>query len=238
VAAFGVELMTTLQFDLPDGSVLGLQPARLVIAGWTGRDAAAIEHHIEELERLGVPRPSTVPLYYRASRALLTQADEVEMLGTASSGEAEPVLLRHHGRWWLTVGSDHTDREVETHAVDVSKQMCAKPLARQAWAWDEVADRADTLLLQSEIFEGGRWVTYQHGPLAKIRPLPALAAGLPADVPVADGLLMFCGTLAAVPRADGVAIRPAARMRIALIDSAAGRRIEHEYRVTPLPRVA
>jgi hypothetical protein len=227
-----------LHFDTPDGAPLALQPTRLVIAGWTGRDGAAIEHHIEELERLGVPRPSTVPLYYRASRTLLTQDDELEMLGGASSGEAEPVLLRHGGRWWLTVGSDHTDREVESYAVDVSKQLCAKPVARQAWAWDSVAERADALVLRSEIFEGGAWVTYQEGPLAKIRPLPSLLAGLPADVPVADGLLMFCGTLGALPRADGVGIRPAARMRIEIVDGSTGRRLQHTYGVTPLPRVA
>ena len=227
-----------LHFDTPDGAVLALEPTRLVIAGWTGRDSAAIEPHIEELERLGVPRPSTVPLYYRAARTLLTQDEEVEMLGAASSGEAEPVLLRHAGRWWLTLGSDHTDREVETYAVDVSKQLCAKPLARQAWAWDEVAERADSLTLRSEIFEDGRWVTYQEGTLAKIRPLLALVAGLPADVPVADGLLMFCGTLGALPRADGVGIRPAEHMRIEIVDGSTDRRLQHTYRVTPLPRVA
>jgi hypothetical protein len=230
--------MTTLQFTTPDGAVLALQPTRLVIAGWTGRDSAAIEHHIEELARLGVPRPSTVPLYYRAASMLLTQDDTVEMLGSASSGEAEPVLLRHGGRWWLTLGSDHTDREVETYAVDVSKQLCAKPLARQAWAWDDVADHADSLVLRSEIFEDGRWVTYQEGLLAKIRPLLSLAAGLPTDVPVADGLLMFCGTLGALPRADGLGIRPAEHMRIEIVDGSTGHRLSHTYRVTPLPRVA
>ena len=39
----------------------------LIIAGWAGRDQQAIEHHIEELAALGVPRPSAVPLYYRGA---------------------------------------------------------------------------------------------------------------------------------------------------------------------------
>ena len=30
----------------------------LVIAGWTGRDVAALEHHIEELKAIGVQPPS------------------------------------------------------------------------------------------------------------------------------------------------------------------------------------
>ena len=31
--------------------------AHLVIAGWAGRDKAALESHIAELEQAGVPRP-------------------------------------------------------------------------------------------------------------------------------------------------------------------------------------
>ena len=60
--------MTNLSFDIGAGQTLNVQPTRLVIAGWTGRDAAGIQHHIEELAALGVPRPSTVPLYYRGAR--------------------------------------------------------------------------------------------------------------------------------------------------------------------------
>lgn len=258
-----------LRFALPEGGELRVVPTRLAIAGWTGRDSAAVEHHIEELAKLGVPRPSTVPLYYRAARSLLTQDDELEMLGDASSGEVEPVLLRAQRRWWLTVGSDHTDRAFEAHAVDASKQLCGKPLAREAWAWDDVAAHADKLLLRSRIHEGGEWVTYQEGPLARIRPLMSLAAGLPADLrgagdavamtgasvadgatatasdaagtasDVHDGLVLFCGTLAAIPRtADGTAVRPAPRMQLELLDPVRQRRLHHEVRVTPLPRVA
>ena len=228
-------MMSVLKFRVEGGSPFEVQPSRLVVAGWTGRDTAAVEHHIEELAAIGVPRPSSVPLYYRLTRSLLTQVHALEMLGTASSGEAEPVLVRHAGRWWLTVGSDHTDRAAEVHSVAVSKQMCAKPLASSAWAWDEVAARADTITLRSEIYEGEHWVTYQQGPMAGLRPLQSLIDGLPADVPVAEGLVLFCGTLAAVPRKDGVAIRPAVRMRVELLDG--NRHIKHEYSVKSLPMV-
>jgi hypothetical protein len=36
-----------------------------VIAGWTGRDAAAVEKHIKELEVLGVKPPATTPFLSR-----------------------------------------------------------------------------------------------------------------------------------------------------------------------------
>ncbi|MDQ2780124.1 MAG: DUF2848 domain-containing protein [Pseudomonadota bacterium] len=226
-----------LRFET-DGAAFDFEAAQLVVAGWTGRDRAAIEHHIDELARLGVPRPSTVPLYYRLARSLLTQDATIEALGSASSGEAEPVLLRHAGRWWLTLGSDHTDRAAEAHSVALSKQLCAKPLARVAWDWDELAARADQLLLRSSILEDGHWVVYQHGALSAITALADLVSGLPDDVVVSDGLVLFCGTLGAIANQAGVAIRSAGAMRLELIDPPAARQITHEYHITALPMVA
>jgi len=228
--------MTVLRFDVDQGAPVDLQPKQLVIAGWTGRDRASIDHHIDELAAIGVPRPSSVPLYYRVAAALLTQAPRIEVLGAGSSGEVEPVLVRAQGRWWLTVGSDHTDRDAERAGVALSKQLCAKPVASSAWDWERLAARADAIGLRSEIFEHGRWVRYQDGALASIRPLPQLIAGLPADAPVADGLVLFCGTLGALPDAAGRGVRPAARMRLQLIDG--DRALTHEYATTPLPQVA
>src|ERR1700759_2491713 len=36
----------------------------LVVAGWTGRDPAAVEKHIKELEALGVKRPGPPPTFF------------------------------------------------------------------------------------------------------------------------------------------------------------------------------
>ncbi|MEO6362145.1 MAG: DUF2848 family protein, partial [Caldimonas sp.] len=90
----------------------------------------------------------------------------------------------------------------------------------------------------SEIFEDGDWVAYQEGTLAAIRPLQSLVDGLPADVPVVDGLVLFCGTFGAIANAAGAGVRPAERMRLALVDPATSRRLEHEYCVVGLPQVA
>ena len=92
------------------GTQIDVDIADLVIAGWTGRNADAVQHHIDELARLGVQPPSQVPLFYRVSSTLLVQAPEIEVLGTATSGEIEPLLINHEGTVWLGLGSDHTDR--------------------------------------------------------------------------------------------------------------------------------
>ena len=109
----------------------------LVIAGWTGRDVAALEHHIEELKAIGVQPPSRVPLYYRVATSLLTQADSIEVLGDDTSGEAEPVLVGTPDRLWVTVGSDHTDRKLETYVVAPSKQVCRKLVGCSALLFED-----------------------------------------------------------------------------------------------------
>jgi len=101
----------------------------LVIAGWTGRDVAALEKHIRELEAIGVRRPKTTPIFYRVAAALLTGDDAIEVLGYRSSGEAECVVYSFDGGLFVGVGSDHTDRQAEAVGVSLSKQMCAKPVS-------------------------------------------------------------------------------------------------------------
>ena len=124
-------LLLRLFFTINPGSARRtVQIDHLVVAGWTGRDKAAVEKHIAELEAIGVKRPATTPIFYRASAVRVTTDDAIEALGNASSGEAEFVLLQHGGRLWVGTGSDHTDREVEKYGVSVSKQMCDKPIAQ------------------------------------------------------------------------------------------------------------
>jgi hypothetical protein len=43
----------------------------LVAVGWTGRNVAALEAHIKELEAPGVARPRSVPIFYRNAASLL-----------------------------------------------------------------------------------------------------------------------------------------------------------------------
>lgn len=199
-----------------------------VIAGWTGRDKAAVEKHIRELEDLGVRRPAQTPVFYRVAAARLTTADIVEVSGGASSGEVEFVLLEQDGRLWVGVGSDHTDREVETYGVTVSKQMCDKPIASEFWLLADVEDHWDSLILRSFIVEGGRRTLYQEGSVAAmLAPRDLLAQW--GDGGLSEGTLMFCGTLAARG-----GIRPSSSFEFELEDPVRKRKISHGYAVVEL----
>src|ERR1700731_3204565 len=78
---------------------------RTLIAGWTGRDVAALEKHIRELEAIGVKRPKTTPIFYRVAASLLTSDNTIEVLGDQSSGEAECVVYGRDDGLFVGLGS-------------------------------------------------------------------------------------------------------------------------------------
>lgn len=203
---------------------------RLVIAGWTGRDPVARDKHIAELEALGINKPATTPIYYRVAAARLTTADRIEVSGGESSGEVEFVLLASGGRTYVGVGSDHTDRKVETYGVTVSKQMCDKPIAAVVWPLDEVADHWDRLILRAFATIGGARVLYQEGTLDGMLPVADLIARGFEGGALPDGCALFGGTFAAKG-----GIRPANRFAFELQDPVLGRVIRHGYDVVELP---
>jgi Protein of unknown function (DUF2848) len=205
--------------------------ADLVIAGWTGRDAEAVEKHIAELEAIGVKRPPAAPCFYRVSAALLTTGPGIQASGPDSSGEVEFVLYGSEHGMLVGVGSDHTDRKVETHDVTVSKQMCFKPVSASVWRMDDVAAHWDHLMLRSWAWVDGQRRLYQEGPVSNMRPPADLVSrwtGNRETLP--HGAAMFCGTLAVQ---GGIAA--ADRFEMELADPVLDRVIRHEYTITALP---
>jgi hypothetical protein len=205
----------------------------LVIAGWTGRDPHKVQEHIEELAALGVAPPPSTPCFYRAGVETLTTSPLIDCLGAESSGEAEFIILvDEDGSWWVGLGSDHTDRKVESYSITVSKQMCPKPVAPVLWSFEDVADHWDSLQIRSWVDDGAGRVPYQEGSVAAMRdPRDTVAAyeaqGFGALQP---GTIMFGGTL---PALGG--IRPRREFFMALHDPVQNRSIEHSYTARWLP---
>lgn len=205
----------------------------LIIAGWAGRDEAAIEHHIEELAAIGVPRPSTTPLYYRVAAQTLTQSDDLVVLGPDSSGEVEPVVVAMADGLWIGIGSDHTDRKAEAAGIALSKQLCGKPVGRDLWAYAEVEGHWDQLILRSWATINGERVLYQDSPVSSLRtPRDLIRRHTGLDT-LPAGTLMFCGT----PGAIG-GIRPATRFEMELKDPVLNRSLTHGYDIPVLPVIS
>jgi hypothetical protein len=222
-----------LTFTVEDkgaGTPLTLAIDKAVIAGWTGRDPAARDKHIAELEAIGIARPASTPIYYRCSARRITLEDRIEVSGENSSGEVEFVLIGWQGRIFVGCGSDHTDRKVEAYSVTVSKQMCDKPVASVLWELEDVIGHWDQMILRSWAVIDGARVLYQEGTLDAMLPVKDLidrgfgGKGLP------DGCVMFGGTFAAKG-----GIRPASRFEFELEDPVLKRKISHGYDVIEMP---
>lgn len=224
-----------LQFDRIGKSSadrISIEIDTLVIAGWAGRDSAAIEHHIEELAAIGVPRPSTTPLYYRVAAQTLTQADQLVVLGPDSSGEIEPIVVATVDGLWIGIGSDHTDRKAEAVGIALSKQLCGKPVGRELWSYIDIEDHWDQLVLRSWATIDGARMLYQESAVSSLRtPRDLIRRYAEADT-LQPGTLMFCGT----PSAIG-GIRPAARFEMELYDPVLKRSLNHGYAIEALPVV-
>ena len=223
-----------LQFVFLEGGAVQARTvniSEMIIAGWTGRDSQAVEQHIAELEAMGVPRPRSTPCFYRVSTDLLTTKEHIQVVGTDSSGEVEFFIIKLDDGLWVGVGSDHTDRKVESYNVTVSKQLCAKPIAPKLWRYDDLKNHWDQLLLRAYRHTGTSRHLYQEGPVTTMlapEDLMARYAQDSSDLPL--GAVMFCGTLAVVGGIQG-----AETFGIEMEDPVLKRVISHQYRVETLP---
>ena len=227
--------MPVLTFERRSGGVrdtVTFAATNLIVAGWTGTDEKGLQHHIEELAALGVPPPSSVPVFYRNAVSNVMQVDRLQVLGPDTSGEVEPVVLAMADGLWLTVGSDHTDRKAEAMGIALSKQLCGKVVGTVAWRLADVADRWDRLIIRAHATINGKRVLYQEGTLKSLRHPTDLIGRYDAGRPLAAGTVMMGGTMSAIG-----GIRPATRFEMEIEDPASAARLTHAYDIEVLPFV-
>jgi 4-hydroxyphenylacetate 3-monooxygenase len=211
-----------------NGRAVEFSPARLVVAGFTGRDETSVRRHINELAALGVPAPTDVPAFYPVELSQLTFGSLIAVDGAETSGEVEPVLYNTPSGWFVGVGSDHTDRRLERTSIALSKQRCPKVASLKVLPLEEVEDRWQSLRLRS--FADG--VAYQDAPLDELLP-PRTVLELLVQQHGSDhtGLVLFLGT---VPVLDAK-LRFAASYRVELADAAGVPILSHVYRLQQAP---
>lgn len=222
--------MPAFTFNLIGHGPVSFEIRQLVIAGWTGRDMATVEHHIAELEAIGVKRPNSVPCFYRVASALLSTDDAIQVAGNDSSGETEFVLFSTEHGLLVGIGSDHTDRKVESYGVTVSKQMCGKPIGSNLWRWSEVAAHWDEVQMRTWRERNGERELYQAGPVSRMLAPGDLILRYTAAKQLPLGTAMFCGTQAIIGEMGfGDAFE------LELYDPKLDRRLQHRYAVQTLP---
>jgi hypothetical protein len=218
--------MYLMEYALQNGGEVTFPVKNSACIGYSGRNQEMVKKHIEELALEGIAPPPSIPMVYPVSNILVTQDEEIHVLGKKTSGEVEFVLLIHNGKKYVTLGSDHTDRELEAYSIPYAKQATPKPIAREAWLLDEVIDHWDELQLKCEIFKDHNWIAYQDGHVTAnlaIDDILKFADSKQAIDP--EGTILFCGT---VPILGGQFIFGDG-FRLTLTDPVLGRTIKHEY---------
>ena len=198
------------------GEPLRFTARRLLIAGFTGRDPEAVQHHVDELAKEGVPPPKRVPDVFVANPTTLQIGGTVWAYDSLSSGEIEYALLVGRADIYVCLGSDHTDRGLEALSIDKSKQVYPRVLSREAWRLDELLDRWDDLGLRSEVGDERGLTGYQMGMLGQLiwpeKLLELIGPSASAGTAVFSGTLpVVGGSLRYEPLFEGVLSEPDGR---------------------------
>lgn len=151
------------------GEEIDFEVSRMVNAGYTGRDQESVKRHIEELKKEGIPAPESTPTAYEVITKLIYTDDEIEVVGEKTSGEAEFVLLCTDRDVYVGVGSDHTDRELESVSIIKSKQICPNIISKYVWDLKDVRKDWDGMILRSWVRnDQGEKILYQEAFLSSI----------------------------------------------------------------------
>jgi 4-hydroxyphenylacetate 3-monooxygenase len=200
-----------------------------LVAGYTGRDAAAVQAHIDELAAIGVAPPPEVPMFYSVDAATMnSDAEYVDSSMSLTSGEVEPVYIRHAGVYYIGIGSDHTDRDLERTDIADSKRACPKPVSHEVIRVGSLADLEAFSLDDATARSTVDGKLYQEGRLSGLRTPYEISTRLIDRLGLVDADNFVClgGT---VPLLDG-AFTAGERWHIE-IELADGTRLAHEYRM-------
>lgn len=202
---------------------------RMYNLGSATRDPDVAVAHQQEVADSGihiafdVPAPRIYPIALHA----LTTDEELFVQTEKTSGEVE-IVLHMADQLYVGVGSDHTDRALETVSIPGSKQACANHVAPVFWPYEEMHDAWDNCVMRSWV--DGR--LYQDvGVNAFIRPedILAILRARVSNVPERD-FTVFCGTIVSVDKALGFGTKWSYEMEAP--DS--GRRIGSAYSVVDI----
>jgi hypothetical protein len=193
--------MKTMQFCLETNGreeEIHFEMRRMVNAGYTGRDQEKVRKHIEELKKEGVPAPELTPTAYEMITQLVYFDEEIEVVGERTSGEAEYILLCSGEEVYVGVGSDHTDRELESVSIIKSKQVCPNIMSDRLWRLKEIRKDWDEIILRGWVKnEEGERVLYQEALLSAMMTPEDLMGFVKnrLDDKNLNGMVIFSGTI-------------------------------------------
>ncbi len=196
---------------------------KIICAGFTGRNQNLVLQHIHELEKLGIKSPKSTPTSYILPDSLISTSNQISVSGNQNSGEAEAVILIDKNKWYVTIGSDHTDRKIEQVDFHKSKLVCPKIISNIVWDYTDVKNHWDNLIITSNVENQGKSVSYQEGKLLDILKIDNMLKLLNIKE---TGIILFTGTF---PTKQNLLFSNQFSMKI--YDPILNRSIEHFYNI-------
>ncbi|MBU5668811.1 DUF2848 domain-containing protein [Peptoniphilus sp. MSJ-1] len=222
--------MKTLKFNLK-GKEIDFSFDKVYVIGYAGRDMAKTQEHIDELEReLGVAPPKKIPTIFEVAKEIVTQDSDLKFVGDQSSGEVEYIILLKDDKIYITLGSDHTDRGLESVSIFKSKQVCLKPIAKTIWDYEDIKDHWDSIKLKSSQIVKGKEIEYQNDTLASILPVEKILSELKERVGDINNSVIYSGT---VPLLGG--FEYGSKFMSQMVDEELGNTIKLDYDVNVIP---
>lgn len=217
-----------------DGERVSIALDRVINAGYSGRDQESVQAHIDEMLEDDVisEEPESVPTVYQvAPNTLLADPGEIQAVGADTSGEAEYALFVTGRETYVTAASDQTDRALEKHGIQLSKQIAPNVVSEHAWRLSDVRDHWDEIEIRAWNTIDGERHRYQDATLASILPpeevIEEVSKRYPGDL---TGTAILSGT---VPTVEGK-LTPGDRFEVELSDPIRERSISVRYDVEPI----
>lgn len=201
-----------------------------VNAGYAGANQQTVRAHIEELREMGVPAPKTTPTFYPVAASQLTKSRHIQVGNGQTSAEVEYVFFRTEKGDFVSVGSDHSDRWLESKSVCAAKQICPNVVADKIWPYADIRDHWDEIRLICEINENGAWRTYQDGKASELLTPEELLELGSSCLPESGDIVLYSGTIPTIGK-----LCFGKQWRIRMADPVLDREIAFEYEVETLP---
>ena len=219
--------------DGPSDEKIIFEVRKIINMGRTSRNPEDIMKHLEELKKAGIKVSSSIPSYNPKINDGITTDNQIEVFpNSKTSGEVEYVLLfTSDSSFYVTVGSDHTDRELEKSSVVLSKQVCLNVLSPRIWRYEEVKDHWDDIIMKAWIKKDDKRQLYQEGKLGEmLRPeelIEKIRLRVSGDL---TGAVVYGGTFPII----GGELIFSQYFEVELIDERLKRKIQHVYNAKPI----
>lgn len=224
--------MPKLSFAVAGADPITVDVKYAVNAGYAGRNQESVRAHIAELAELGVPAPSTTPTLYPIPNYMVTTDAEIQVVNAETSGELEYAIIFHGGKRYVTICSDHSDRDLEAHDVPKAKAIVPNVVAGEVWDYDEVKDHFGEIKVRMVVTKDGTDTLYMEGTMADLLAPEDWTDVLTERGLYQDGTIFLSGCWGTIP--DSFIY--ADSYRLTMTDEKLGRTIETSYDVEVLPK--